>query len=336
MLQTTQGAVMNLGKIRSLQRLATDDGFFCICAIDHQTDFKELIRPNPDEVSYATAVSYKLELVRHFAPHVSAFLLDPVYGLGPSIAAGVLPGSVGLIANIEDEGYIESQAHRRTTLRSEWGTAKIKRIGADAVKLFFYHRADSGELAEQQRELVKQLVLECAEQNLALIAEPIWYPIAGEDPSSPEIAKKRAEAIIESAREMCELGIDMLKAEFPGNVSTDADVRNAEDACRTLDEIVDVPWVILSAGVPYDVFRRQTEIACAAGASGFLAGRAIWRDAVAAPSEDERRRAVESATERLDELARVARTYGRPWFAPPGVAEILDGMPEGWYRAFGS
>ena len=39
------------------------------------------------------------------------------------------------------------------------------------------------------------------------------------------------------------------------------------------------PWVMLSAGAGKPEFRRVLEYAFAAGASGFLAGRAIWLDA---------------------------------------------------------
>src|SRR5690606_35806829 len=39
------------------------------------------------------------------------------------------------------------------------------------------------------------------------------------------------------------------------------------------------PWVMLSAGASKDSFRRVLAHAYRAGASGYLAGRAIWLDA---------------------------------------------------------
>ena len=41
-----------------------------------------------------------------------------------------------------------------------------------------------------------------------------------------------------------------------------------------------MPWVMLSAGVTSSQFVRVMEYAYAAGANGFLAGRAIWWDAL--------------------------------------------------------
>ena len=45
---------------------------------------------------------------------------------------------------------------------------------------------------------------------------------------------------------------------------------------------------LLSAGADYKTFNRQVEIACKAGASGFLAGRALWQEGVQISSRKER------------------------------------------------
>ena len=113
---------------------------------------------------------------------------------------------------------------------------------------------------------------ECAELSLALVVEPIWYPLEGEDPSSAAWKARRVEGIVASAHECGALEVDMLKVEFPGDVTSEEGRAAAAEACRRLDAGVSVPWVILSAGVGYRDFKRQVGIACAAGASGFLAG----------------------------------------------------------------
>lgn len=43
-----------------------------------------------------------------------------------------------------------------------------------------------------------------------------------------------------------------------------------------------MPWVILSSGVDADIFGRAVSIAMKGGASGFLAGRAVWASVVGA------------------------------------------------------
>jgi tagatose 1,6-diphosphate aldolase len=50
-----------------------------------------------------------------------------------------------------------------------------------------------------------------------------------------------------------------------------------------------MPWVILSAGADYPTLKTQVEIACKAGASGYVAGRSIWRDAASVKSDDKNR-----------------------------------------------
>jgi tagatose 1,6-diphosphate aldolase len=50
--------------------------------------------------------------------------------------------------------------------------------------------------------------------------------------------------------------------------------------CEELNDTTGVPWVILSAGVAIEEFLVQVDLATAAGASGFLCGRAIWKDAI--------------------------------------------------------
>ena len=136
---------------------------------------------------------------------------------------------------------------------------------------------------------------------------------------------------MEGAHEVNALGTDMLKVEFPGYVETEEGKAQALEACKRLNDAVNVPWVILSAGVSYEHFRTQVEISCRAGASGFLAGRSIWRDAASTRGPQEREAAAKGAASRLAELGAVTRQYGKP-FAPRLEGEALArAFPEFWY-----
>ncbi|WP_433476398.1 hypothetical protein ACQPZP_04700 [Spirillospora sp. CA-142024] len=189
-------------------------------------------------------------------------------------------------------------------------------------------------MAELQRKLVRDLADECAGLSLALVIEPIWYPLPGEDPDTDQWRAQRVEGILASAREANALGVDMLKVEFPGYVDTPEGRQAAAAACARLDASVDVPWVILSAGVGYDDFRAQVEIACRAGASGHLTGRSIWRDAVSTHDPVEREKAIEQARGRLDELNTVTRAHGRPYTPARPIDEVLADLPPEWYRTW--
>ncbi len=319
------------GKIRGLQRVTTEAGFFEICALDHLSDFAELLAADPATVTYADVIAAKDALVRALSPSVSAFLLDARYGL-QTVVTGALPGTVGLMSAIEDEDYSIPDGPRRTRYREGWSVRQIKLAGVDVAKLLWWYRPDGdADTAEYQRYVVRSLVGECARLSLPLVVEPIWYPLPGEDPESPQWQTARVEGILASAFEANALGVDMLKVEFPGYVDSQPGRDNAVAACKELDAGVTVPWVILSAGVGYEDFRTQVEIACRAGASGYLAGRSIWRDAVSTHDPAARDAAVAGARARLDELNAITRANGRPYVAAHSLADVTQTMPDGWF-----
>ena len=104
-------------------------------------------------------------------------------------------------------------------------------------------------------------------------------------------------AALRAPERIAALGPDVIKLPFPS--ATDSPDR-WERACRSVAGAIDVPWAVLSWGAPFDVFVRQTEVACANGCSGFMAGRAIWSDAVHASDR----------AAALREVARVLRPRG--------------------------
>lgn len=328
---STAAVPQDPGKIRGLQRVTSEAGFFEICALDHLSDFAELLASDPASVTFADVVAAKDTLVRALSPSVSAFLLDARYGLH-AIATGALPGTTGLMSAIEDEDYSIPEGPRRTRYRAGWSLRQIKLAGVDVAKLLWFYRPDGdAETAEHQRYVVRSLADECARLSLPLVVEPIWYPLPGEDPSSGDWRAARVEGILASAFEANALGVDMLKVEFPGYVDSQPGRDNAAAACKELDSGVTVPWVILSAGVGYADFRTQVEIACRAGASGYLAGRSIWRDAVSTHEPGERAAAIQAARARLDELNAVTRANGRPYVPAHSLPDALQAMPDGWF-----
>jgi tagatose-1,6-bisphosphate aldolase len=168
-MRATQVDVLDPGKVRGLQRVTSSDGYFLICALDHLSDFQELI--GAERSDYGRTVEVKLELVRELSPVVSAFLLDAHFGLAQAILSRSLPGQVGLMASVEDEGYDRESGSRASRMRAGWGVRKIKLIGADVCKLLWFYRPDAP-TADQQRQLVRDLVEQCAEVSLPLVVEP--------------------------------------------------------------------------------------------------------------------------------------------------------------------
>ena len=328
---------VSMGKLRGLQQLADTKGMMTMCAIDHRGALKRALdEKNPDAVSYQDMVDFKLDLCQALAPFASAVLLDPEYGAGQAIAAGLLPGPKGLLVSMEKTGYSGDRAARITELLPHWSVKKVKKMGASAVKLLIYFRPDLKNVATKQLDLVAMLADQCLEEDIAFLVEPVSYPIAGVEASSSEFAATKPGLVIETARQITALPVDVLKAEFPADIKFERDEEKLLGLCRELDRASRLPWVLLSAGVDFESFKKQVEIACKAGASGFLAGRALWQEGVRIGSREERMSFFRNtAAPRLKALAEIADRYGRPWYSKMGAENgRFPPVAECWYKGY--
>ena len=61
-----------------------------------------------------------------------------------------------------------------------WGVAKIKRCGADAVKLLAQFEPGELDSAEQNFEFTRQIYDECIKHDILFLLEPIHFPYNGE------------------------------------------------------------------------------------------------------------------------------------------------------------
>ncbi len=323
---------LSIGKLRGLQQIASPDGIFNMCAMDHRGSLRKLA----GELSYNEMVKRKLELCTNLAPYASAVLLDPIFGAAQCLSYGALPKSTGLIVSLEASGYAGESEYRYTELMEEWDVAKVKRMGASAAKLLIYYRPDLIELANKLMDMVEVVGLECQQHDLPFVVEPVVYPIAEEVRNPAHFAKVKEQLVLKTAQHIANLPIDVLKSEFPADLQYEKDKGKLADLCRQLDAASPVPWVVLSAAVDFDTFCEQVEIACQAGASGFLAGRAIWQEAM--PIAKARERAKFLATvgaDRLKKLSEIAARYATPWYKKPGLtSHKLAPVNEEWYQQY--
>jgi tagatose 1,6-diphosphate aldolase len=323
------------GKQRSIQRVTSEDGFFNICAMDHQRVLKSMLSNDPDSVEFGDIVQLKDTVVRAVAPEVSGVLTDARYGAAFVVATGALPRNVGSVVEVGDEGYDIPPGPRKSRLRSKWSMKQIKLLGADVAKFLWFFRPDvNPEVAEHQRTVLRELVKESEKYSLPIIVEPIWYPLPGEDASSPEWKDRRIDGIVESAIEADKLGADLLKLEFPGYLGTPEGDRRAVEACQAIDAAVSAPWLILSAGVGFEEFAQQMEIAAKAGSAGYMAGRSVWMDAVTTHDEADRAKKFAAIRDRLSKLNEITRTHGKPVATEEKLDEILGRLPEFWYESW--
>lgn len=308
-----------------------------MCAIDHRGALKRALNEeNPHAVNYQDMVDFKLDLCQALSPFASAVLLDPEYGAAQAIAAGVMPASRGLLVSVEETGYSGHTTARMTKLLPGWSVKKVKKMGASAVKLLIYFRPDLKDVASKQLDLVARLADQCIEEDMAFLVEPVTYPAEGEDSSSKRFADIKPDLVVDTARLITALPVDVLKAEFPADTNFEQDDGRLLKLCQELNEASRLPWVLLSAGVGFESFKRQVEIACKAGASGFLAGRALWQEGAGIPLRKERMDFFRNtAAPRLRELAGIADSCGKPWYLKLG-SEDGRFVPPGadWYPSY--
>jgi tagatose 1,6-diphosphate aldolase len=195
-------------------------------------------------------------------------------------------------------------------------------MGGDGVKLFYYYHPEQREHAERQNRRLREIVAACATQDVPLYLEPILYGVT-DSSALPRL-------VLQSAIDAAAVGADILKLEFPA--PTDKP-RDWPSACEAISAAVDKPWTLLSAGVEFETYCAQVQVACRAGASGYIAGRAVWGDACAIADRGQRRAwLVTEGRSRLarlnDILARDAKSFRARW---PEAA-----VGPAWFAEYGS
>jgi tagatose-1,6-bisphosphate aldolase len=320
---------LNIGKRRGLAQCATAQGAFAILALDQRGNLRQLLDPaDPDSVQFPRLVEFKRQVIAALAPQSSAALIDPEIGAGQVVGGGQLPGNVGLLVSLEQTGYTGDPAGRLTKIQPGWSVGKIRRMGASAVKLLVYYHPEARQAADQER-LVSQVAEDCARYDLPLFLEPLSYSL---DPGKKKLpSEEKQQVVLETARRLTPLGVDVLKAEFPLDIQEETDERVWMAACAGLTKSSRVPWVLLSAGIGFEEFLKQVRVACEAGASGVLAGRAIWKEAAQLEGQARIGFLRSTAVERMYKLRCLCEAIARPYTDHYPVEE---GDLQDWYAGY--
>ena len=136
---------------------------------------------------------------------------------------------------------------------------------------------------------------------------------------------KKADDVLASVAEFAkpEYGVDVFKLESPVNASDADGSAEVQAVFDEMGRLAGRPWVMLSAGAGKNEFAKVLEHAFSAGASGFLAGRAIWLDAFKA-YPDWVRIEAELRGDGADYMARIcalADTHAANWAKHPCFGE---------------
>ena len=273
------------GKLWGMRRMADANGIFKMTAVDQRPPIKGPIAKHlgVDEAPWQEVARFKRLLVERLQEKSTAMLLDPHYAIPESLDR--LSPHKGLIVTLEDSLFREAGGGRLSADIDHWSVDKIKRMGADAVKVLVWYRPDAGEaVCRAQQDYARRIGDECARLDIPFLLELLVYPLPGDAERTTdyvEMKAKKADHVLESVAVFArpEFGVDLFKLESPVNAADADGSRQVQDLFDQMGAAAGRPWIMLSAGAGKDAFRAVLDHAFRAGASGFLAGRAIWLDA---------------------------------------------------------
>lgn len=286
----------------SLDALARENGTFLMVAMDQRESLRTMLRERSRPADDEHVERFKVAVARVLAPHASGFLIDrdhleavePYVERGLMLAVDVLEQDPGGV--VEDTALDE---HPRPTDR------------VVALKLLVIWRDD--ERRAERVELAGRFVALAERLGLLSVLEPVVRV--------PD--ERREEAIVEAARELGAVGPSLYKCQVP--LGGRGDASEITRRAREIDSVLAVPWVVLSQGVDPDDFPGAVAACCAGGASGMLAGRAVWTATLDA--DDPTRLLREHSVPRLQELAAIVDRYGRPWREKLGLGREAAQQP---------
>ncbi|UWQ18804.1 tagatose 1,6-diphosphate aldolase [Jannaschia sp. M317] len=309
------------GKQLGFRRMSDEAGRFKMTAVDQRPPIKNPIAAaHGGEAPWDKVAEVKTALMEALQPSSTAMLLDPHYAIPHGWRA--FDARKGLIVTLEDSLFRETGQGRYSAEIDDWSVGKIKRMGGDAVKVLAWYRPDiSDEVRIAQEDFVKRTGEACAALDIPFLFELLVHPVdsdAEQTSEYTEMATKHSDHVLKSVEHFAgaDYGVDVFKLESPvpgkGIEGGDAAVQALFDEMGALAAR---PWVMLSAGAGKDDFKTVLEYAYAAGASGYLAGRAIWLDAFNAwPDMDAMRAGLtRDSVPYMDSLNALTDARATPW-----------------------
>ncbi|MGD0123346.1 MAG: tagatose 1,6-diphosphate aldolase [Candidatus Limnocylindrales bacterium] len=318
-----------LGVVRGLDACALPSGKFVLLSIDVRQRLRAELNPtDPNAVSAAEMIEFKRTVVRSLGPVVTGSLLDPEMGAGHCLIDATQPGQRGLVVALEETGYVGPATDRLSRQLEGWSVEKAKRMGASAAKLLVYYHADAAS-ASLQESFLERVAAECLRSELPLFVETLVFsPQTGGNLTG----QLRTEAIIEAARRLSAVGGDVYMAQFPGDPALGDGAASAE-ACAALNEACSKPWLLLAGPADFGTYVCQAELAATAGASGILAGKTVWGDALTLGPVARTEFLGTTGCERVRQLTDLVEGRATPWRTPAAGA-LVGSLAEGWYRDY--
>lgn len=293
--------------LNGLSSISNSDGIFSIVAMDQRNTLKKMFTAVGVTATEEDMFGAKIAVASALSKAASGILLDPTWGVPAVNENDILATSCGLLVAAENPDRGNFNGEPRPTKMIGQDAAWVKSIGGQAVKvLVSMHpgrpmKAGEPDLTSETVELVRAIVADCKVQGIPSVIENLIYALPNAEPLTDD---QKENLIVESAILLNETKPDLLKLEFP----------MSERGCKRLADSLTVPWAVLSAGVAFDQFKKVITISCdAGGASGFIAGRSIWKEAIGMNKADQEKFLNSTAIARLEELNATVVGRAVPW-----------------------
>lgn len=266
---------MNNYTIKDITRAS---GGFAMLAVDQREAMRLMFAAAGAKTPVADRVltDFKVNAAKILSPYASAVLLDQQFCYRQAVEQNAVAKSCAMIVAADDFIPGNGIPVDNVVIDKKINAQAVKRDGAKALKLLVLWRSD--EDAQQRLDMVKEFNELCHSNGLLSIIEPVVRP--------PRCGDKfdREQAIIDAAKELGDSGADLYKVEMPlYGKGARSDLLTAS---QRLNGHINMPWVILSSGVDEKLFPRAVRVAMEAGASGFLAGRAVWSSVIGLPDTE--------------------------------------------------
>lgn len=279
----------------TLKDISRPGGGFAMLAVDQREAMRLMFAASghPGPIADSVLTDFKVAATRLLSPYASAVLADKQFCLDQIVSQGAVAESCGLI--VAADHFVPGNGIPVDSVEIDKAVDPhhARKMGAKAMKLLVLWRED--EPAQARLAMVDEFVQRCRSACLVSIIEPVVRPPR----RGWEFDKESA--IVAAAAELGSTGADLYKAEMPAGGK--GDERTLLAACQKLNDQMKMPWVILSSGVEADIFGRAVRIAMKGGASGFLAGRAVWASVIGAQDPQTMLRDV--SVPRLQRLAEI-------------------------------
>lgn len=295
---------MTTAELRGYQQICGANGAIMVIACDQRGGIRKLLSNDPAEqakITDAMLGDTKSDVVRHLASDAPCVLLDPICAVPRVIEEASLARDVALLIGLDASGYdTDAGGHYLSKLVPGVNARRVRELGGTGGKLMVYLRSDHPGANAHNIDIIRKCIADFAAEDLLLVVEFLTYSLPGE---TPEAYKEKFPSLIEGGSRIClDLGSKVLKIPYPGT----------PQACAAITRMAgSVPWSVLSAGVDHSTFLGQVEIAMDNGASGVIAGRALWKDCVSLDRTKQRELLVSKALPRLHEIQSILARHPR-------------------------